>query len=106
LMQFFGFDGTGKLLADCYSPASAAVLRRRMMMSIENDLPVRVAGVTDLVDTDMPRTYEGIWLAILDEDDAAVHALAAFDTGYGLTPADEARHAEAENVDAIEYPDT
>jgi len=103
LVPFFGFDATGKLLMDCYVPDSAEVLRNRMLTAMTAEMPIRVAGIVDLVDTIVPKSYEAVWLGLDDDDGRPAHAVAVFDVDYRLTPEDNARHQAATEADAIVY---
>jgi len=103
LVESFGHDATGKRLSECYPPESVEIIRRRMMLAIEQEHPVRCAGVFDFLDSVLPKTYEAIWLGLEDDGGDVTYAITAIDIGYELTEEDMAPANMGGVLEAIVY---
>jgi hypothetical protein len=88
LVRTFGYDPTGKLLGEVYKPTSVDVALNRYYTGLTAAIPTRVVGYVDLVDTQVPKTFEFIVLPLDGNSGRREHILCAFDFSYKLRDED------------------
>lgn len=88
IVDVFGFDRTGKTVAEGFPPEKVEMIVARHRLPYESGEPARVVGYLTAVGKDYPFAFEAIYLPLRGTGDAIAHVVSAYDFDYEPTAED------------------